>query len=49
MIVSRLAMWVMAACVVLGLASALAGCGKRGAPQPPPGARNTYPQPYPRD
>ena len=26
---------------------ALTGCGKKGAPQPPPGVPNTYPQNYP--
>ncbi len=25
----------------------LAGCGKKGAPQPPPGEPNTYPRTYP--
>jgi predicted small lipoprotein YifL len=28
---------------------ALAACGKKGAPTPPPGVPNTYPQPYPRE
>ncbi len=28
---------------------ALAGCGKKGPPQPAPGVPNTYPQPYPRE
>jgi predicted small lipoprotein YifL len=27
---------------------ALAGCGKKGAPQPPPGVPNTYPMQYPQ-
>jgi predicted small lipoprotein YifL len=27
---------------------ALAGCGKKGPPQPPPGVPNTYPQNYPQ-
>jgi hypothetical protein len=31
--------------VVLGLA--LAGCGKKNQPQPPPGVPNTYPRIYP--
>lgn len=31
--------------VVLGLA--LAGCGKKNAPSPPPGVPNTYPRTYP--
>jgi predicted small lipoprotein YifL len=26
---------------------ALAGCGKKGAPQPPPDEPNTYPRVYP--
>ncbi|HXR86681.1 MAG TPA: hypothetical protein VN728_06915 [Stellaceae bacterium] len=26
---------------------ALAGCGKKGLPGPPPGVPNTYPQNYP--
>ena len=34
--------------VVLAVAAMLAGCGKKGMPQPPPGEPNTYPQPYPR-
>jgi predicted small lipoprotein YifL len=25
----------------------LAGCGKKGQPQPPPGVPNTYPRVYP--
>lgn len=29
------------------LALALAGCGKKGDPQPPPGTPNTYPKIYP--
>ena len=32
---------------VMLAALALAGCGKKGAPQPPPGVPNTYPQNYP--
>jgi hypothetical protein len=31
--------------IVLGLA--LAGCGKKNAPSPPPGVPNTYPRTYP--
>jgi predicted small lipoprotein YifL len=27
---------------------ALAGCGRKANPQPPPGQPNTYPQPYPK-
>jgi hypothetical protein len=38
-----------AACVMLALAVALSGCGRKGAPQPPPDVPKTYPQPYPRE
>jgi hypothetical protein len=31
------------------LAAALAGCGRKGAPQPPPGVPNTYPRAYPSE
>jgi hypothetical protein len=34
---------------LLGLPLALAGCGKRNAPEPPPGVPNTYPRPYPSE
>jgi predicted small lipoprotein YifL len=30
------------------VALALAGCGKKAPPQPPPGVPNTYPQYYPQ-
>ncbi len=30
------------------IALALAACGKKGPPQPPPGEPNTYPQNYPK-
>jgi predicted small lipoprotein YifL len=33
--------------VVLLIGVALAGCGKKGAPQPPPGEPNTFPRAYP--
>ena len=36
-----------AALVVFLIGLALAGCGKKNAPQPPPGVPNTYPRPYP--
>ena len=28
---------------------ALTGCGKKGAPEPPPGVPDTYPRPYPSE
>jgi hypothetical protein len=31
------------------LSLALAGCGKRNAPEPPPDVPNTYPRPYPSE
>ena len=33
--------------LALVLALELVGCGRKGAPNPPPGAPNTYPRPYP--
>ena len=33
--------------VLLVVVVALAGCGKKGAPQPPPGEPNTFPRTYP--
>ncbi|MFI4948112.1 MAG: lipoprotein [Alphaproteobacteria bacterium] len=33
--------------VLLFVAVALAGCGKKGSPQPPPDQPNTYPRTYP--
>jgi hypothetical protein len=36
-----------AAVILVMLGLALAGCGKKNAPQPPPGVPNTYPRPYP--
>ncbi len=34
---------------MLLIAVTLAGCGKKGAPSPPAGVPNTYPQNYPRE
>jgi predicted small lipoprotein YifL len=34
---------------VLLIAAALAGCGKKGTPQPPPGVPDTYPRHYPSE
>jgi len=33
--------------LLIVLALALAGCGRKGAPQPPPGEPITYPRTYP--
>jgi predicted small lipoprotein YifL len=33
--------------LLLVLAVALAACGKKGAPQPPPDVPNTFPRTYP--
>ena len=41
----RLSPAVLAVAIVL----VLAACGKKGAPQPPPGEANTYPRNYPRE
>ena len=35
--------------LALILVLALGGCGKRNAPEPPPGAPDTYPRPYPSE
>ena len=34
--------------VLLIVVLVLAGCGKKGSPQPPPNEPNTYPRTYPR-
>ena len=34
---------------VLLIALALAGCGKKGNPQPPPGVPDVYPRTYPSE
>jgi predicted small lipoprotein YifL len=33
--------------ILVLVAVVLAGCGKKGAPQPPPGVPNTFPRTYP--
>ena len=33
--------------VVLAVGLSLAGCGKKGSPQPPPGTPDTFPRTYP--
>ena len=33
--------------ILLVVALALAGCGKKGTPQPPPDEPNTFPRTYP--
>ena len=35
--------------VLFAAALAMAGCGKRNAPQPPPDVPNTYPRAYPSE
>ena len=39
----------MLALLLAAFALPLAGCGKKGAPSPPPGEPNTYPRSYPRE
>ena len=35
--------------ILLLVAVGLAGCGKKGAPQPPPGEPSTFPRTYPSE
>jgi predicted small lipoprotein YifL len=37
------------ALILLIIVLALAGCGKKGSPQPPPGEPDTYPRIYPNE
>jgi hypothetical protein len=46
---SRVSVVHVAALCVFVLSLALAGCGKRNAPTPPPDEPNTYPRPYPSE
>jgi len=39
----------LAFALLLLLALPLAACGKKGAPEPPPGEKNTYPRTYPSE
>jgi predicted small lipoprotein YifL len=39
----------IALALVLLFALPLLSCGKKGAPQPPPGEPNTYPRTYPSE
>lgn len=38
----------LAAVLIAGAGLALAGCGKKGPPQPPSGADSRYPRTYPK-
>ncbi len=38
---------IVRALMLLVVVLALAGCGRKGSPQPPPGEPNTYPRVYP--
>jgi len=40
---------VVAGVILCVFIAALAGCGKRNAPTPPPDAPDTYPRPYPSE
>jgi len=45
---ARIAVRLMAAAVALALAAGLAGCGKKGDLDPPPGKQSTFPRTYPK-
>jgi predicted small lipoprotein YifL len=45
---TRWARVIAAALMALSLGTSLSACGKRGDPEPPPGAKKSdYPRPYP--
>jgi hypothetical protein len=48
-VAKRVRVWGSFALCVLLVSLALAGCGKRGPPDPPPDVPNTYPRPYPSE
>lgn len=45
--VQRLTRGVLALVLAVALMGMLSACGKRGAPEPPPGQKNEYPRNYP--
>jgi predicted small lipoprotein YifL len=45
--VQRLTRSVLALVLAAALMGTLSACGKRGAPEPPPGQKNEYPRNYP--
>jgi predicted small lipoprotein YifL len=45
----RISKAAMRGLILVLVALALAGCGKKGNPQPPPGVPDTYPRNYPSE